>query len=138
MSTNHEVRIEHVASRPLAVVRRRARQQDLPKVVPEACGLVWNAIRSLKLAGAGRHIAIYWDCEINLEVGVELDAPFTGHGEVIPSATPAGAAVTTTHFGPYNRLHEAHRAIRDWCTARGVSPAGPNWEIYGHWLPEWN
>jgi hypothetical protein len=49
---------------------------------------------------------------INLEVGVELEAPFAGHGEVVGSATPAGVVATAAHFGPYNRLHEAHQAIR--------------------------
>jgi hypothetical protein len=71
-------------------------------------------------------------------VGVELDAPFAGHGEVVGSSTPAGSVVTTTHFGPYQRLHEAHHAICDWCARRGYSLAGPNWEIYGHWVDEWN
>jgi hypothetical protein len=42
------------------------------------------------------------------------------------------------HFGLYNRLHEAHQAIRDWCATHGHSPAGPNWEIYGHWVDAWN
>ena len=75
---------------------------------------------------------------INLEVGVELDAPFVGHGEVVASATPAGAVATAVHFGPYNRLHEAHEAIRQWCADHGYTPAGPNWEIYGHWTDECN
>ena len=46
--------------------------------------------------------------------------------------------MTTTHFGPYNKLSEAHRAIREWCVAKSLSLAGPNWEIYGHWVEEWN
>jgi effector-binding domain-containing protein len=45
---------------------------------------------------------------------------------------------TTTHFGPYGRLHEAHKAVRDWCADRGYDLAGPNWEIYGHWTDAWN
>jgi effector-binding domain-containing protein len=120
------------------VVRRRATSRELARVVPEACGLVWGVVRSEKIAGAGRHVAVYWDGEINLEVGVELEAPYIGHGEVVGSATPAGAVVTTTHFGPYGRLHEAHEAIRDWSADRGYELAGPNWEIYGHWMDEWN
>src|SRR5689334_19603672 len=97
----YDIRIEHVSNHPTAVVRRCAAQHQLSKVVPECCGLVWNVIRSQQVPGAGRHIAIYYDDQINLEVGVELEAPFAGHGEVIGSSTPAGRAVTTTHFGPY-------------------------------------
>src|SRR5947209_14156398 len=118
-------RLEQHGSRPLAVVRRRAAQSELSKVVPDACGAVWNVIRSQTVAGAGRHVAVYLDGQINLEVGVELDGPFTGHGEVVPSATPPGPVATTTHFGPYHLLHGAHEAIHRWCEANGHALAGP-------------
>jgi hypothetical protein len=134
----YDVRLEQISSRPLAVVRRRASSQELSRVVPDACGAVWSVVRAAQVKGAGRHVAVYLDGEINLEVGVELDAPFAGHGEVVGSATPAGAVATAVHFGPYAGLHEAHRAIRKWCADHGYALAGPNWEIYGHWTDEWN
>jgi effector-binding domain-containing protein len=135
----YDVQLETVlAPRPLAVVRRRASLPQLPKVVPDACGAVWAVVRAQQIKGAGRHVSLYLDDQINLEVGVELEMPFAGHGEVIGSALPAGTVATTTHFGPYQRLPEAHQAIRDWCASHGHSRAGPNWEIYGHWVDEWN
>ena len=132
------VRLEQLSSRPLVVVRRRASAQELSKVVPAACGTVWGVIRAQQVKGAGRHVAVYLDGQINLEVGVELDAPFAGFGEVVGSATPAGSVATTTHYGPYGQLHQAHEAIRLWCGNNGYTLAGPNWEIYGHWKDEWN
>jgi effector-binding domain-containing protein len=132
------VRLEQVNCRSLAVVRRRASIQDLSTVVPAACGTVWNVVRSQGIVGAGRHVAIYWDDAINLEVGVEMDTPFAGHGEVVPSATPAGTVATTVHFGPYKELHTAHSAIRQWIKESGHLAVGPNWEIYGHWTDECN
>lgn len=134
----YDVRLEQVSSRPLAVVRRRASSHELARVVPDACGVVWNVVRARKIMGAGRHIAVYLDGQINLEVGVELDAPFAGDGEVVASATPSGPVATTTHSGPYGLLHEAHEAIRQWCRANGQTFAGPSWEIYDHWKDEWN
>jgi len=134
----YDVRIEQHVGLPLAVVRRRATPPELATVVPEACGTVWSVIRSQQVPGAGRHIAVYWDCEINLEVGVELEAPFAGHGEVIGSSTPSGRVVTTTHFGPYQLLRHAHQAIQDYCTAHNLRLAGPSWEIYGHWTDEYD
>jgi effector-binding domain-containing protein len=134
----YEVRFEQQQGRPLAVVRRRARRQELAKVVPDACGLVWNVVRSQQIPGAGRHVAVYLDDQINLEIGVELEAPFAGHGEVIGSTTPAGPVATTTHYGPYQLLQKAHEAIHRWCADNGRTLAGPSWEIYGHWRDEWN
>jgi effector-binding domain-containing protein len=133
----YDIRVERLGSRPLAVVRRRATLPALAKVIPDACGLVWKVVRTQKIPGAGRHVALYWDDEFNLEVGVELEAPFAGHGEVVGSATPAGTVATAVHFGPYNQLPVAHQAIRRWCADHGYALAGPNWEIYGHWIHEW-
>src|SRR6516162_5158920 len=134
----YAVRIEQLSAQPLAVVRRCAAAHELSKVVPAACGTVWNVIRSQQVAGAGRHVAVYLDGQINLEVGVELDAPFAGSGEVVGSGTPAGLVATTTHYGPYGLLNKAHEAILRWCGDNGHTLAGPNWEIYGHWQDEWN
>jgi len=71
-------------------------------------------------------------------VGVEVDSPIPGYGEVVGSATPDGEVATVMHLGPYDRLHEAHGAITRWCSDHGHPLAGPNWEIYGHWRDEWN
>ena len=89
-------------------------------------------------AGPGRHVAVYLDDLITMEVGVELDALFGGLGEVIGSSTPSGTVAATTHFGPYSRLHEAHEAIRRWCLDNGHALVGPNWELYGHWEGAWD
>src|SRR5258706_16120607 len=87
---DYDNRIEQVASIPRAVVRLRAGFAELARVVPEACGGVWKVVQSQKIAGAGRHVALYLDDVINLEVGVEMAAPFAGDGDVIGSALPAG------------------------------------------------
>lgn len=134
----YPIRLELHPGQPWAVVRRRVSQSELSKVVPECCGMVWNVLRSQQVAGAGRHVAIYRDCEINVEVGAEVPTPFAGHGEVVGSSTPAGPVATTTHYGPYGRLGDAHRAIVQWCKDNGHTLAGPNWEVYGHWHNEWN
>lgn len=129
----YTVRLEQRAGQPLAVVRRRASSHELARVVPDACGTVWRAVQAMQLAGPGRHVALYWDGQINLEVGVEVAAPFPGRDEVVASAVAA-----TTHFGPYGQLHKAHEAIHLWCASNARTLAGPSWEIYGHWQPEWN
>jgi effector-binding domain-containing protein len=134
----YDVRLEQRDARPLAVVRRLAARNDLARVVPDACGAVWRVVRAEAIPGAGRHVAVYLDDAIHLEVGVELEAPFAGHGDVVGSATPAGPVATTTHHGPYDGLRGAHDAIRRWCRTNGHVPAGPSWEIYGHWEDAWN
>jgi effector-binding domain-containing protein len=135
--TSSAVQLQQLTSVPVVVIRRQARQSELSRIVPECCGLVWNEVRAQQTK-AGRNVAVYWDGSIRLEVGVELLGPFAEHGEVVLSATPAGAVASATHFGPYSGLGSAHNAIHQWCKANNHTFAGPSWEIYGHWQPEWN
>lgn len=131
----YTVAVKQVESQPLAVVRRQASLQSLSTVIPAACGLVWDALKAMNIRG-GRHVALYWDNQINLEVGTEVDSSFAGTADVIRSETPAGRVLTTAHFGLYERLGDAHAAIRDWAKQNQESLAGPNWEIYGHWTDD--
>jgi effector-binding domain-containing protein len=132
-----EVRVAHADGIPVAVVRRQARHSELSKIVPESCGVVWSWLRARQLRG-GRHVAIYWDGAIRLEVGVEMIDSIPAGGDVVRSATPAGRVASVVHLGPYNQLGTAHKAILDWCAAQKLQLAGPNWEIYGHWQDDWN
>jgi effector-binding domain-containing protein len=134
--SSYAVSVQRLESVPLAVIRLQASASDRARVVPECCGLVWKAVRAQQTP-AGRHVAIYWD-GTRLDVGVELHGPFADDGEVVRSATPVGVVASATHFGPYGGLRAAHEAVRQWCSANNHRLAGPNWEVYGHWLDEWN
>ncbi|HEY7089228.1 MAG TPA: GyrI-like domain-containing protein [Tepidisphaeraceae bacterium] len=134
---NYSVRLEQIPSQPLAVVRRHASKAQLSKVIPEACGTVWNAIRAMQIKG-GRHVAVYLDNEFNLEVGAEVNEPIKANGEVVPASLPAGTVATTTHFGPYSGLGDAHNAIQKWCRDNNHEPVRPCWEVYGHWDHAWD
>ncbi|OWK38033.1 GyrI-like domain-containing protein [Fimbriiglobus ruber] len=91
----------------------------------------------------GQNVFIYWGEEkqhllytgesLSIEAGVQVTEPFESTGRVRCSTTPGGAVATVVHFGPYEKLSEAHGVLRDWCKTNGHSLAGPNWEIYGHW-----
>jgi effector-binding domain-containing protein len=135
--SNPRVQLRQLPPIPVAVIRRRAKPAELSRVVPECCGLVWNALRAQQ-APAGRHVAIYLGADERLEVGVEAMGPFAEQGEVVRSATPSGPVASLTHFGPYNSLGTAHVAIREWCRSNRYQLAGPSWEIYGHWQRAWN
>lgn len=86
----------------------------------------------------GRNVALYWNDQVRLEAGVELAEPFEERDGLVRSATPAGLTAFATHFGPYGGLGETHEAIVAWCAEQKRRLAGPRWEVYGHWQPEWN
>ena len=136
---NYDIRMEQFPGAPLAVVRRQARLQELGKVIPEACGTVWNAMRAQNIQGAGRHVAVYLDDVMNIDIGVELATPLPANArDVSASHLPSGPVLMTTHFGPYQNLANAHQAIQQWCRTNQRIPIRPCWELYGHWQSDWN
>jgi len=130
----YQVHSVTVPSQVTAVIRARVPQHELARVVPAFCGEVWTFARTAQLASPGRHVAVYLDGAVTLECGVEIAAPFADSARVVCSRTPAGLVAMTTHIGAYERLGEAHSAIREWCEEHGETRAGPNWEVYGHWV----
>jgi effector-binding domain-containing protein len=133
---DYQVSVMQVASQLTAVVRFQASIDQLAQRIPQACGEVWEFVRSTPLVQPGRNLALYLDDTMNIECGVEVFHPFVGNDRVVCSRTPAGWVATTAHFGPYNRLKEAHDAVRKWCTDHGHTLAGPSWEVYGHWTDD--
>lgn len=133
----YEIKLTHAEPVPTAVIRSRVPAAELSKFVPAACGEVWSFIRSAGLPRPGRHVALYLGGGL-VEVGAELSEPFPGNQRVHCSRLPAGPAVTTTHFGLYQRLGEAHSHVRQWCAQHGHRLSNICWEIYGHWDHSWN
>jgi len=95
---------------------------------------VWVFVRRSGLK-AGRNVMLYKGDRPDVEVGVELQAPFAPAGRVVASSLPAGLTAMTIQRGPPSRagLDEAHQAIRAWCVTSGHQLEGTRWEIYGHW-----
>ena len=61
---------------------------------------------------------------------------FEAAGEVYATETPGGEAAVVVHRGSYNRMNEAHDAIRKWIAANRRESAGLSWEIYGDPTPD--
>jgi effector-binding domain-containing protein len=85
---------------------------------------------------AGLNVMLYLSDEPKVEVGVLADFPFQPAGRVVRSELPAGRVARTVHRGSYDELGVSHQAVKDYCAAQGLTLAGPNWEIYGHWTDD--
>jgi effector-binding domain-containing protein len=134
----YHIKLTNTEAIPTAVIRGRVPPKELSTFVPAACGEVWSFIRSTGLLRPGRHVALYLVTQGSVEVGAEVSEPFAGNDRVHCSRLPAGCVATTTHFGPYARLSEAHAEIRQWCAEHGHQCSNICWEIYGHWDESWN
>jgi effector-binding domain-containing protein len=133
----HPIQLKSVEAVPTAVVRDRVEPRELSKFVPAARGEVWAFIRAAGLPKPGRHVALYRE-DHQTEGGAEVSEAFVGNDRIHCSQLPAGRVATTTHFGPFADLGEAHDGSRQWCAENGHSLAGVCWEIYRHWEGSWN
>lgn len=131
--------IQLMQARPaiIAVVRGNVRPDELAQFVPAACGEVWSFARVAGLPKPGRHVAVYFK-DGSVEAGAEATEAFAGNERVHCSRLPEGRVATTTHFGSYGGLGEAHAAVRQWCADHGHRLSGVSWEVYGHWEEGWN
>src|SRR4051812_32722408 len=111
----HPIQLHHLPPPPIPVLPPRVAPKNLPKIIPQLCGLVWTAVKAAQVKDAGRHVAVYRHADegfLDIEVGVEVVSPFPGRDEVVGSSTPAGDVATVPHFGPYHQLKDAHQALR--------------------------
>ncbi|WP_241834473.1 GyrI-like domain-containing protein [Pseudofrankia asymbiotica] len=123
--------IEQVQACRTAVVAATTSWAQFPALWGTLLGEVWASVRAAGAASGCRTVMLYHDDVPNVEVGVALREACPLTGRVVPSVLPAGLVATTVHRGPYAALAAAHQAVLDHCSAGGLRPAGPRWEIYG-------
>ena len=136
------VNLQTVHPRKLAAVRREVAPGAVGSAWKPALDKVWEFIRSQPgLRTDGHNIFLYHHpsqqgAHILCDFGVEVTRTFETAGEVHATETPGGEAAVAVHRGPYNRMNEAHDAIREWMAANRREPAGYSWEIYGEPPPD--
>lgn len=133
---SHEVTVQNVAVRHVAVVRDRRRWADLgPKLLP-LLDRVYVAVRAGKVIQSGQNIFIFRDGskeEVTVEVRVEVASVFEPVDGMEHAVTPGGYVARTVHEGPYSGLGAAHEAVIRWCRVHDRPHANVWWEIYGDW-----
>jgi effector-binding domain-containing protein len=136
------VHVRTVHPRKLAAVRREVAPDAIGSVWGPALDKVWDFIRGQPgLRTEGHNIFLYHHptqpgAPILCDFGVEVTRTFETAGEVYATETPRGEAAVAVHRGRYDRMNEAHDAIREWMAANRRGSAGHSWEIYGDPTPD--
>jgi effector-binding domain-containing protein len=122
--TNYEVRTVEVTPTPMAALREDVLWADLADAIRKLLDRVYAFLSSSAVTQHGHNVCVYRSASeqgANMEVGVQVAAPFVAIGEIVCSTTPAGKAAWTIHMGGYERLTEAHQAINIWCQTHAVA-----------------
>jgi hypothetical protein len=126
-----DVRLARVAARPTLVVAAATTWAEFPQLWRR---LLDDVYATLGPDRAGRrNVMLYRDDVPHVEVGVLGTGPPAAGGPVMASTLPGGRVATAVHRGGYGLLGTTHRAVLAWCAEHGHEPAGPRWEVYGHW-----
>ena len=132
---DYEIRIEQAVPRPLAVARGATSRAELGGSILKLLDSVWPVLRQQSVK-TGQNVVVYLGGLDHIEAGVEVFGDFLEAGAVRHSETPAGAVVTTAHWGEYSEMAGAYAALERWCTANGRKRSGLSWEIYGDWADD--
>src|SRR3954466_15132296 len=133
-SNSYDVTLQQAAPRGMAAVRARVPALQVGAQFRTYLDQVYVAGRGGTVKLDGQNIFVYRDvagarAEIDVEFGVGVAAPFPATGNVIYSDIATGRVATTTHWGDYGKLGDAHAAVVAWCRGNDVSLAGPRWEV---------
>jgi hypothetical protein len=119
---------------PTAVVAQDVAWADFPRLWGPMLDEVYAALDAAGVRRTQRwqNVMLYRAGSPNVEVGVVAPEGLALGGRVVASTLPAGGAAMLVHRGPYERLGEAHDAVRAWCEANGCERTDVVWEVYGH------
>jgi effector-binding domain-containing protein len=73
------------------------------------------------------------EIETDLETGIPVVEPVAGEGRIAGGELPGGAAISTWHSGPHDKLGDAYARIEAWLQEHGRERDGAAWEVY-HWI----
>jgi effector-binding domain-containing protein len=118
---------------PLAVVAASTTWPEFPTLWGKLLDEVYAFLKTSGVTKEGHNVFVYKDDQPNVEIGVQVDAPFAPKGRVVPSALPAGEVAMTVHRGPYDKLGDAYDAVVRWCADNRRAMTRTRWEIYGDW-----
>ncbi len=134
---SYHVRLQTLAPRVLAAVRRRVAIRDISIAFKPALDSVWAYLgKHPGLRADGHNIFLYHHESpgiMPVDFGVEVVRPFVGEGDVACVTTPEGEAAVVVHRGPYAKLPAAHQALHQWCAANDRTVGAHSLEIYGDW-----
>jgi effector-binding domain-containing protein len=136
------VNLQTVHPRKLAAVRREVAPGAVGSAWRPALDKVWKFIRSHPgLRTDGHNIFLYHHpaqpgAPILCDFGVEVTRALETADAVYATETPGGEAAVAVHRGPYDRMNEAHDAIKKWMASNRRESGGQSWEIYGDPTPD--
>ena len=123
----YEVTVKEIPAQHVAVLRSRVTAQTIGDDVGRAFGALMGAVGQSGAGFAGPPFLVMTEVvdtdgsgEGAIEVGIPVEKPFAGLGEVTGEERPAHLVAATVHRGRYDEEGPAYAAVEEWIRATGT------------------
>src|SRR5438552_17093488 len=129
MSVN--VTLVSVEASPTAVVAATTTWAEFPSLWKPMLDKVWTFLANAPagLYKDGHNVMLYKDDLRSVEIGVQVNRPFKGSGEILSSCLPGGLVATARHAGPIDRLGDTRSAACARCAPTADRVRRQRWEL---------
>jgi effector-binding domain-containing protein len=128
-----EIKLVNVKEQPVAYVRTRCLQADLPKVIGGSYGKIMHHLGTMRVQPTCAPYAAYYNLDMN-DLDVEMGFPIPGRiapgGDVLFRVLPEGYQIETLYKGPYSGMIEAYTKMQEWMEKNAYEVVGPVFEYY--------
>ena len=129
----YPIEVVKLPAQPALVVRTRVRQADLGAELRSILPEVFQFALAQQAGVAGmpftRYISTLGEV-MEIEAGMPVTKRVPVGGRITLIELPAGPALVTTHFGPYEGLPAARDAVKAWMREKGKAASDAMWEEY--------
>jgi len=129
----YQVRCKRLAPQPVLFIRAHVERSKLHETVSSYLNDIGAYMHSRGLHASAPPYSRYHGFDgddIDLETGVPIVRHVAGKGIIQSGDIPAGEYACTEHWGPYEHLGDAHRALNEWMFDHGRQASGPSLEVY--------
>lgn len=129
----YKIELVRTHSQPVAYVRTRCAQADLPKVIGGSYGKIMQHLGKIGVQPSYAPYAAYYNLDmedLDVEMGFPVQAEVRPGGDVLYRVLPEGFQVETMYKGPYSGMIEAYSQMQAWMDKNGYEVSGPVFEYY--------
>ncbi len=122
----YQIQELEMPARKFIIVREEVKMQDIASFFAEKFGLIHSRIQDNKIEMAGQPCGIYFSYDeekgmTDMAAAMPIPATASWDGDLETFEIPAGTAFVLDHYGPYEKLGDAHNAIGAYLAQRGLS-----------------
>jgi effector-binding domain-containing protein len=130
---SYHVRCKRLAPQPVLFIRAHVERSKLESTVSSFLNEICDYIRTKGMQPSAPPYTRYHafdDNDIDLETGVPVIRRVSGQNMIQTGEIPGGDYACTEHWGPYDQMQDAMRALNEWMFDHGRQASGPSIEVY--------